>query len=165
MPTFPQDPAPRRPRPVDVFAELNGAWGGTFVGYAEDGKELYRIDVHQRYETVDANTQKVEVRDTMADGTVIRGEGENTAHRQADGTLQLRCVVRKSNGETVRHDGRLVRGPGGQQQLVWFSKSDDRTETFREWVIGHGDKAEYHIQGMGTYSGTPILMAGTYARK
>ncbi len=158
-----QDPEQKR-RPVDVFAELDGVWKGTFVGYDTTGKELYRIKVEQRYETIDKNTQRVTVKDTMQDGKVITGKGVNRATRQKDGSLVLTCVVDKSNGEHVEHKGRLVHGPEGGEQLVWFSKEKGKTETFREWVEGKGKKAVYHIQGMGAYGDTLMLMAGTYAR-
>ncbi len=162
-----QDPSPKTSptkRPVDVFAELDGTWKGTFVGYDDAGKELYRIRVQQDYKTIDANTQRVSVTDTMPDGKVITGKGENRATRLKDGSLELLCVVDKSNGEQVEHKGRLVKGPGGQQQLVWYSKADKKIETFREWVVGHGKDAVYHIQGMGKYGDSLMLMAGEYHR-
>ncbi|MHC5114530.1 MAG: hypothetical protein ACYTGP_08905 [Planctomycetota bacterium] len=156
--------ARKPPRPVDVFAELDGRWAGTFVGYDATGRELYRIKVEQVYETVDANTQRVRITDTMPDGTVIRGEGENVATRAADGSLTLECLVRKSNGERVRHAGRLVKGPDGHRQLVWWSKEDGREETFREHVRREGERTVYEINGMGRYGGTSMLMTGRYYR-
>jgi hypothetical protein len=144
-------------RPVDVFKDLEGHWAGTFVGYDTTGKELYRIRVKQWYRTVNATTQEVRLEDTLADGTVITGKGQNLA-RRVDGKLQLTCRVEKSNGDKVEHQGRLVRGPEGGQQLVWSTKTKDRTETFREWV----SKSTYHIHGLGSYGGKLMLMAGRY---
>jgi hypothetical protein len=152
----------RPARPVDVFKELDGHWAGTFVGYDTTGKELYRIRVEQWYHTVDAHTQEVRMQDTMADGKVITGTGKNTARKNADGSLALECRVTKSNGENVVHAGRLGRGPGGVKQIVWSSTTKDRTETFREWVLGKGPKRIYHIHGLGSYDGKLILMAGRY---
>ena len=151
--------------PVAVFAELDGVWEGTFVGYDETGRELYRISVRQEYETVSDVEQKVRITDTMPDGTVIRGEGENLAQRAVDGSLELHCSVRKSNGERVHHTGRLVTGPGGQQQIVWYSKAPDRVETFREEVCREGDEVIYEINGMGRYNDSLILMAGRYTKQ
>lgn len=163
-----QDPAragsTKPDRPVDVFADLDGTWTGSFVGWSTDGREEYRISVRQDYETVDANTQKVRVRDTLPDGDVVTGEGENIARRLADGSLELRCVVRKSTGETVEHQGRLGRGPRGEKVLFWYSLGDDKRETFREWVEGEGDDAVYRIQGVGTYGESTYVMAGDYTR-
>src|SRR5947208_2928500 len=34
--------------PVHVFAQLEGTWQGSFVGYDEHGKELYRERVHKQ---------------------------------------------------------------------------------------------------------------------
>ena len=98
----------------------------------------------------------------MPDGTVIRGEGENTATRGSDGSLSLRCVVRKSNGETVEHDGRVTLGPDGNKELVWYSKTKDKIETFREVVRVEGKRSVYEIHGMGRYNGTLMLMAGRF---
>ena len=150
--------------PIDIFHELDGKWRGTFVGYDASGKTLYRIQVEQIYKTVNGTTQSVRVRDQMADGKVITGIGTNTATRGKDGALRLRCVVKKSTGERVVHDGRISRGPGGRQEVIWFSKSKDRVETFREWVTGKGESAVYHIHGMGRYGKTMMLMAGEYRR-
>ncbi|NNF43063.1 MAG: hypothetical protein HKN62_08435 [Phycisphaerales bacterium] len=157
-PTTPTDP-------VAVYHELDGTWRGTFVGFDAAGRELYRIRVEQVYETVDATTQRVRVKDTMPDGTVITGEGENTARRRPDGSLELRCVVRKSNGERVEHAGRVVRGPGGGSALVWHSRSTDRTETFLEQVRTVGERTLYEINGMGRYGGSAMLMQGRYVRQ
>lgn len=151
-------------RPVDVFRELDGKWRGTFVGYDTAGKTLYRIAVEQVYRTESATRQSVRMRDRMQDGKVITGKGANTAIRDKDGSVRLRCQVQKSNGERVVHDGRLTRGPSGQKEIVWYSKSKDRVETFREWVTGKGKNAVYHIHGMGRYGDTSMLMAGEYRR-
>lgn len=151
--------------PVGVFSSLDGTWKGVFVGYDESGKELYRIRVRQIYRTVNETTQKVEIVDTMSDGTVIRGEGENVATRSEDGSLALRCVVRKSNGEEVVHDGRVTRGPDGTKELIWYSKKPDRVETFRELVRTEGGKTLYEIHGMGRYGKTLMLMAGRYYKE
>jgi hypothetical protein len=143
-------------RPVDVFKDLEGHWAGTFVGYDTTGKELYRIRVKQWYRTVNATTQEVRLEDTMADGTVVTGKGQNVATRTADGRLRLSCRVKKSNGDRVEHEGRLVRGPGGDRQIVWFTK------TFREWVVGNKADRTYHIHGLGNYDGQLMMMAGRY---
>lgn len=159
--TLPPTQEPRaEARPVDVFAGWDGSWQGTFVGYDPTGKELYRIAVRQTYRTLDATTQEVTIRDTMADGEVIEGKGRNTAERAADGTLRLRCQVTKSNGDEVVHEGRVVRGPSDRREIVWSSVSEARSETFREWVDGD----RYWIHGMGRYDGTLMLMAGEYRR-
>lgn len=155
----------RSARPVEVFAALDGTWAGSFVGLDVEGRELYRIRVRQTYVTVSETTQKVTIEDAMPDGTVIRGEGENTAVRRPDGTLQLRCVVRKSNGETTAHEGRLVRGPDGDEQIVWHSRGPDRAETFRETVRREGADTVYEINGMGRYGTSLILMHGRYRRQ
>lgn len=156
-------PAP--PAPITVFADLDGVWKGTFVGYDAAGKELYRIQVRQEYETVSDTLQKVRITDTMPDGIVITGEGENIARRRGDGTLELKCTVRKSNGELVEHDGRIVRGPEGSEQIIWHSRAADRVETFREYVYQHEKKTIYEINGMGRYDGTLMLMTGRYIKQ
>jgi hypothetical protein len=147
---------------VDVFKELEGHWAGTFVGYHPTGKELYRIGVKQWYRTVNATTQEVRLEDTMADGTIVTGKGQNTATRSVDGSLRLACRVNKSNGDKVIHQGRIVRGPAGDNQIVWYTKTPGRTETFREWVQGSKDSRSYHIHGLGSYGGKLMLMAGQY---
>ena len=159
------EPTKEGDAPVKVFAALDGRWGGEFVGYDPAGKELYRIRVQQTYETIDAHTQKVRILDTnLATGETITGEGENTAHRAKDGSLTLRCVVRKSNGERVEHQGRLVRGAEGDLQLVWYSVAPDRSETFREVVSANEEPSLYTIDGMGRYGSTLVLMHGRYRR-
>ncbi len=151
--------------PVEVFADLEGTWSGTFVGYDETGNELYRIAVKQRYQTINDTMQKVIIYDTMPDGTVITGRGENTAHRRADGSLDLRCMVTKSNGDRVAHRGRVIAGPKGDQQIVWYSSGPDRIETFREVVRREGSQLVYEINGMGRYGETMILMHGRYIKQ
>ena len=151
-------------RPVDVFAEFEGTWSGSFVGYDATGKELYRIAVTQTYKTVDANTQELEATDRMQDGKVITARGKNTARRLADGSLELKCIVDKSNGDHVEHDGRVVKGPSGEVELVWYSHTREKKETFREGVRKEGKTDIYYIQGMGEYGGKRMLMAGRYTR-
>jgi len=160
-----QTTPPAPPRPVEVFSDLDGTWEGTFVGYDEEGVELYRIGVRQTYKTIDDITQTVEVTDTMPDGTVITGRGRNVARRRSDGTLELTCVVDKSNGERVEHEGRVVRGPDGVPGLVWFSNDKDKRETFRERVRREGTNEVYAIDGMGRYGETRMLMAGRYVKR
>jgi hypothetical protein len=161
----PQTTPPAPPRPVEVFSDLDGTWEGTFVGYDEEGVELYRIGVRQTYKTIDDTTQTVEVEDTMPDGTVITGKGRNVARRRSDGTFALTCVVDKSTGERVEHEGRVVRGPDGVPGLVWFSNDKDRSETFRERVRREGTLEVYAIDGMGRYGETRMLMAGRYVKR
>ena len=151
--------------PVEVFADLEGTWSGTFVGYDQTGNELYRIAVKQRYQTLNDTMQKVIIYDTMPDGTVISGSGINTARRRADGSLDLRCSIDKSNGQRVAHTGRVVIGPDGDQQIVWYSSGPDRIETFREVVRREGDRLVYEINGMGRYGKTMILMHGRYIKQ
>ncbi|MEO1481556.1 MAG: hypothetical protein AAFU77_05570 [Myxococcota bacterium] len=153
-------PAGELERPVDVFKSLDGAWSGEFVGYGADGKDMYRIAVEQRYRTVDANRQAVEIRDVAADGSVTRGTGFNIATRRPDGSLELICEVTKDNGESVRHQGRRVTGADGSESLVWYSVESGKSETFRETVRGN----VYEINGMGLYGSTAILMHGVYRR-
>ncbi len=151
--------------PVAVFADLDGTWEGTFAGYNDSGVELYRIQVQQIYKTIDETTQSVHVRDTFPDGKVITGVGKNSAERRSDGTLKLTCVVNKSNGERVEHDGRLIQGVDGHQQLIWFSKKKDRVETFREVVREEDGVKIYRINGMGRYGDSLILMNGVYKQR
>ncbi len=150
--------------PVEVFADLDGTWQGVFVGYDAAGRELYRIRVRQTYRTIDQFRQVVEITDTMPDGTVVTGHGTNSARPSAGGTLRLRCVVEKSNGERVEHDGRVVRGPDGLKQIIWYSNEPGRVETFLERVRRDGDEMVYEINGMGRYGETLILMNGRYSK-
>lgn len=150
--------------PVAVFAGLEGDWVGTFVGFDAAGKELYRIAVKQSYRRLDANTQEVVLADTDAAGKTIRGKGRNVATRRADGTLELRCIVDKENGDHVEHEGRLVKGPDGDEELIWFVQREGRSETFRERCLGSGADARYEIDGMGRYGDSLVLMAGRYRR-
>jgi hypothetical protein len=151
--------------PVAVFRSLDGRWSGTFVGYDAAGAELYRLRVQQTYKTVDANTQSVELSDTDAKGTTTTGKGRNVAKRRADGSLELTCVVDKSNGDHVEHTGRVVAGPDGDDEIVWSSQKAGRSETFRERVSGSGKEARYEIDGMARYGETLLLMAGRYRRE
>lgn len=150
--------------PVAVYAELDGTWEGTFAGYDAEGRELYRISVRQQYRTVDGERQEVRIEDRLEDGTVITGHGFNTARRLADGSLELRCVVEKSNGDRVEHQGRLGRTPDGLPQLVWFSEAGDRIEVFREVVRQTAEGPVYTIDGVGRYGGSLIVMAGRYRK-
>lgn len=150
--------------PVAVYADLDGTWEGTFVGYDTEGQELYRIAVRQTYRTIDEETQTVEIEDTLADGTVVTGKGHNLARRARDGSLELRCIVEKSTGDRVDHSGRLGTGPGGETQLVWYSDSPGRLEVFREVVRKDGDGWVYTIDGVGRYGESLILMAGRYRK-
>src|SRR5947208_4767425 len=120
------------PRSVYVFAQLEGTWQGSFVGYDEQCKELYRLRVRQVYRAINTTTQKVEIEDIMPDGTKITSAGENTAVRRPDGSWWLRCKLLKSNGERVEHEGRIVKGPEGDEQIVWYTNKPDRIEVFRE---------------------------------
>lgn len=150
--------------PVEVFAELDGTWEGTFTGYDRQGNELYRIQVRQTYRTVDATTQSVDLADTMESGEVITGKGTNKAVRREDGSLALECTVVKSNGETVRHEGTLGKTPDGQPQIVWHSQGEDRWETFRETVRETCEGPVYTIDGVGRYGDSVIMMAGRYKK-
>lgn len=150
--------------PSAVFAGLDGVWSGAFIGYDETGRELYRIRVRQTYETISDTVQRVTVDDEMPDGTHVTGHGENTARRGPDGKLILRCVVEKSNGDRVEHDGRIVRGPDGHTGLIWYSRTPGRVETFREVVRREGDTTVYEINGMGRYGETLMLMHGRYEK-
>jgi hypothetical protein len=151
--------------PVAIFAALEGSWTGSFVGYDAAGKELYRLRVRQTYKNVDAATQGVELSDTDAKGTTTTGRGKNVAKRLADGSLELRCIVDKSGGDHVEHVGRVVKGPDGDEEIVWSSQKEGRSETFRERVVGSGKEATYEIDGMGRYGDALILMAGRYRRE
>ncbi len=151
--------------PVEVFADLEGTWSGTFVGYDETGNEFYRIAVKQQYQTINDTMQKVIIYDKMPDGTVISGSGINTARRREDGSLDLRCSIDKSNGQRVAHQGRVVIGPDGDRQIVWYSSGPDRVETFREVVRREGCQLVYEINGMGQYGKTKILMHGRYIKQ
>ncbi len=159
-----EDPAAEPPPPVAVFTELDGTWQGVFVGYDEQGRELYRIDVTQTYQTVSDTRQTVRIRDVAADGTVTTGRGENVAVREEDGSLTLRCRVEKSDGSTVEHAGRLVEGPNGSKQLIWHSAEPGRMEAFRERVVEENGEDLYLIDGWGRYGDSTILMAGRYRR-
>ena len=150
--------------PAAVFAGLDGDWIGTFVGWDAAGKELYRITVKQSYRRVDATTQEVVLADTDAAGKTTKGKGRNVATRRADGTLELRCIVDKDNGDHVEHEGRLVKGPDGDEELIWFVQREGRSETFRERRLGNGADARYEIDGMGRYGDSLVLMAGRYRR-
>lgn len=157
-------PAPAPDDPVAVFAGLDGDWSGTFVGYDAAGKELYRITVKQSYRRIDANTQEVVLADTDAGGKTTKGKGRNIATRRADGSLELRCIVDKEDGDHVEHVGRIVKGPDGDDEIVWSLQRDGRSETFRERCHGEGAQARYEIDGMGRYGDSLVLMAGRYRR-
>ncbi len=162
--TPPPSTASLADEPVAVFAGLDGDWVGSFVGWDASGKELYRIAVKQSYRRLDANTQEVVLADTDASGKTTKGRGKNLATRRADGSLELRCIVDKESGDHVEHVGRLVKGPDGDEELVWSVQSDGRSETFRERCLGTGTDARYEIDGMGRYGDSLVLMAGRYRR-
>lgn len=155
---------PVAPPPVSVFADLDGTWAGTFVSYDAAGNELGRITARHTYRTVSETEQAVQIVDVMPDGTEIRGTGTNEARRRPDGSLELRCLVDKSNGERVDHAGRLVRGPDGDRQIVWYTRRPGRVETFREVVRDDKGGRVYEINGMGRYGDTLVLMTGRYRR-
>ena len=157
------EPMPDAP-PVAVFAELDGSWEGAFVGWDAAGQEQYRIQVRQTYRTLNDTVQEVRIEDRLPDGTVITGKGRNVAHRRDDGSLDLRCEVKKSNGDRVVHQGRLVTGPDGGHQIIWHSDGGDRVESFREYVETGPDGDVYVIAGTGRYGATLMIMAGRYHR-
>lgn len=151
--------------PVEIFAELNGTWKGAFVGYDQTGNELYRIKVKQTYQTVNDTTQTVHIEDSYPNGEIVTGEGQNIIAKEPDGTLSLKCIVRKSNGEHVQHHGRVMSGPMGKKQLIWYSEDHDRSEVFREAIEEHADGIYYTINGTGIYGNTLVLMAGSYRKQ
>lgn len=150
--------------PVAVYAALDGTWEGTFAGYDARGRELYRIQARHSYRTVDGERQAAKIEDTMADGTVITGEGFNVATRGPDGALRLHCLIEKSNGDRVEHRGTVGRAPDGTPQLVWFTDEPGRLEVFREVVRRDGDGWVYTIDGFGRYGDTVVVMAGRYRK-
>jgi len=150
--------------PVSVFQELEGDWRGSFVGYDATGKEIYRIEVTQSFRTVDDETQTVAIEDRMPDGTVTRTRGTHLARRNGSGALELSCDLKRSTGEHVQLQGRLIRGPLGTTEFIWWSASGDRSDTFREGVADEGGKPTYHIDGMGRYGDSLVLMAGRYRK-
>ena len=152
------------PPPVAVFAALDGTWEGTFAGYDLEGRELYRIHARHSYRTVDGERQAAEIEDTLADGTVITGTGYNVARRRADGSLDLLCLIEKSNGERVEHRGAVGQAPDGTPQLVWHSRLPGRVEVFREVVRREGDGWVYTIDGYGRYGDSEVVMAGRYRK-
>ncbi len=157
-------PGPDPPPPVSVFAALDGTWSGTFVSYDTAGRELARLTARHTYRTVSDTDQRVEIEDRLADGTIVTARGTNRAERAADGTLRLRCLLTKSNGERIDHAGRLVRGPDGEEQIIWYTDEPGRVETFREVVRHEQGEWFYEINGMGRYGNRLILMAGRYRK-
>ncbi len=157
-------PGVGRPRPIDVFADLDGTWVGTFVGYDAAGKEVLRIKARHTYRTVSATRQTVRIEDTMPDGEVIIGRGANFAERTPAGSLLLRCVIEKSDGESIDHAGRVIRGPDGDEQIVWYTTTPQRVETFREVVRREDGDLVYEINGMGRYGEALVLMVGRYRK-
>lgn len=150
--------------PVSVFSDLDGTWEGNFIGYDLKGNILYEIKVRQVYQTVNRTTQSVEIEDTLSNGEVIRGEGKNLANVKQDGSLELKCIVEKSNGERVDHIGRLSKGPGGEKKIIWYSMNDNKREMFVEGVEKSGEETFYTISGMGIYGNTAVLMEGRYKK-
>lgn len=151
-------------KPVSVFSELEGKWQGQFAGYDTKGNILYNLDVTQIYKTVNNTTQNVYIEDKSEDGTVTTGKGQNIAIIKSDGTLEMKCIVKKSNGEMSKHQGALSKGPDGRKNIIWHSEKPGKTETFREWVEKREGGTYYMIQGMGIYENTPILMSGSYRK-
>lgn len=152
------------PPPVSVFADLDGSWEGEFAGYGEDGRERYRLRVRQTYTTINDHTQRVDMAETAADGKTVTGTGMNIATRDPSGGLVLRCLVTKSDGDSVEHSGHLGLSPGGTTQIVWSTRGRRRTEIFREKVTRDGDGFRYDINGTGRYGDTVTLMAGLYRK-
>lgn len=150
---------------VDVFSELNGTWKGTFIGYDLTGKELYRIDVIQTYKTIDEVTQSVQITDIYPSGEIVTGEGKNIAIKTLDGSLNLECEVKKSNGEYVKHKGRVVFDPNGKKHLIWYSNNQKRREMFYETVEDHIDGTYYTIKGIGIHKNNDIFMVGSYRKQ
>ena len=163
-PTLANPPAADGPDPVSVFASLDGTWEGTFAGYDTEGRELYRIHARHSYKTIDAERQEARIEDTLPDGTVITGKGHNIARRREDGSLELLCVIEKSDGDRVEHRGTLGRAPDGTPQLVWHSRGEERVEVFREVVRQEGEGWVYTIDGYGRYGGSEVVMAGRYLK-
>ena len=151
--------------PVDVFSELNGTWKGAFIGYDLTGKKLYKIDVIQTYKTIDEATQSVQITDIYPSGEIVTGEGINVAIKSLDGSLYLECKVKKSNGENVKHKGRVVYDSNGKKQLIWYSNNQKGREMFYESVEDHIGGTYYTIKGIGIYKKSDIFMVGNYRKQ
>ncbi len=151
-------------KPVAVFSELDGKWEGNFIGYNSKGEILYKIEVTQTYKTINDTTQEVYIKDKSEDGKVTTGKGKNIATKNSDGSLSLKCIVEKSSGDKVEHNGTISKGPDGEKNIIWYSEKPGRIETFRESVEKRSDGEYYLIQGMGIYGKTSVLMSGKYKK-
>jgi len=144
-----------------VFAPWNGTWRGTFTSYDIEGKERYKLDVTQVYESVGNGQQKGVFTVKSADGTV---ETVHAVNMVRDGELICRVVKigqdEKPIGERTEHKGTYL-GPG---HIIWHSKIGEHGfETFNELVDGD----LYTIHGAGVKSDDPReteVFEGRYRR-
>ena len=83
-------------------------------------------------------------------GEVTRQTAKNSIQ---DG--KLLCEVQNSDGSVSTHSGRIEDG-----YLFWSHVSNQKIESFREWVDGE----VYYIEGFGVYGGVAFMFVGKYKR-
>ncbi|MEO0587779.1 MAG: hypothetical protein AAF078_09080 [Planctomycetota bacterium] len=119
-----------------------GHWRGRFTVYSQSGEVVTALDVEQRYRW-DGEVQRATFREVdAATGAVVTADARN----YVDDTGRLVCEVKKSNGESSRHLGRVEDG-----RLFWFANEPGRVETFVEAVIEDERGRAYTIAGFGMY--------------
>lgn len=132
------------PMPAEVREKLDaltGTWRGTFEVFTQDGRLHEQLDVMQEYRW-DGHVQRGRFVEIDAEGDRTTADARNFV----DDRGRLVCEVVKSNGETTRHLGRLVR-----KSIAWHRRGEEVIETFIERVNTQAQPAVYQITGVGAY--------------
>ena len=148
----------------DVFKKLDGIWKGAFIIYEDDNpvdaaevdlsritlkdiealdlKEINRIEVRQKYTSVNPYFQKVEIEDKdLNSGAMIVSKGINKVENG-----KLVCVVQKPD-EVIVHEGMVPE----EGTIIWFS--EQKKPLKKEYFVEKVDDEYYEIVGYGYYEG------------
>ena len=153
----------------DVFKKLDGTWKGQFIIYQDDNPvkasevdltkislkdlealdltEVNRIEVQQKYTSVNPYFQKVEIEDRdLGSGELMVSRGVNKVENG-----KLICVVQKP-GEVIIHEGKVPQ----KGTIIWSSKQQKPLK--KEYFIEMVDNAFYEIVGYGYYEGHDLKL-------
>jgi len=122
---------------LDVFT---GRWEGAFKVFTHDGRLVNELHVKQHYWS-EGKIQRGRFVERDGSGRIVTVEARNLVEQG-----RLVCRVRKDNGETSAHAGRVT-----DSDLFWSRRGADVVECFRERVVKTDADTTYLINGFGVY--------------
>jgi hypothetical protein len=137
------------------FTPWDGEWSGMFIVYRTDGTRLETIEVTHRYQRAGSRRQVGEFENRYANGRVERETAVNSVGEYG----RITCEVRRADGTTVVHSGRI-----DGDAIIWHREDAGTMEIFHERVI----EDTYRISGMGIYGParqSRLLFVGEYHRQ